>query len=72
MAQKLYGHMITPACEYCRYGRRTQDKASVLCPKKGMVPLYHNCRRFTYDPLKRVPSAVPMLTNFQQKDFQIK
>ena len=55
MRRKLYGNNITPSCEYCARARRAADGRVMLCSKKGIVPLYHRCRRFRYDPLKRVP-----------------
>ena len=57
MRQKLYGNNIQPACELCANGRRSLDGKAVLCTKKGVMPLYHHCRRFAYDPLRRFESV---------------
>ena len=55
MRRKLYGNNISPSCEYCACARRAADGRVMLCARKGIVPLYHHCRRFRYDPLKRTP-----------------
>ena len=32
------------------------DGEHMICQKYGIVPAAHRCRKFRYDPLKRVPS----------------
>ncbi|HBT63311.1 MAG TPA: hypothetical protein DEB10_01440 [Ruminococcaceae bacterium] len=71
MRRKLYGNNVEATCEYCLYGRRSSDGKAVLCPKKGVMPLYHHCRKFIYDPLKRIPSHQPQLEKFSEDDFKI-
>ena len=71
MRQKLYGNNIQPACELCANGRRSLDGKAVLCTKKGVMPLYHHCRRFAYDPLKRVPFRQPALNRHEEEEFRI-
>ena len=53
--QKLYGNNSEPCCETCALGKRTSDGKTVLCRRAGAVPLYHHCRHFVYDPLRRTP-----------------
>ena len=45
---------IEPCCAYCKYGTQVSIDR-VACIKRGIVPLYGACRRFSYDPLKRQP-----------------
>ena len=71
MRKKLYGNSIQPACELCAPGRRSPAGKVVLCPKKGVMPLYHHCRHFRYDPLKRVPFRQPVLARYRKEDFQL-
>ncbi len=71
MRRKLYGNNITPSCEYCARARRAADGRVMLCNKRGIVPLYHRCRGFRYDPLKRVPYRQPALEKFEAADFQL-
>ena len=50
----LFRKNMEPCCAYCRHGTQINfDK--VACLKRGVVPLYGACRRFSYDPLKREP-----------------
>ncbi len=73
MRQKLYGNRIEPACAYCRHGKRTADGRAILCLRKGVVPLYHRCRRYEYDPLRRIPSVRPAAppTTYTEDDFRL-
>lgn len=50
----LFRKKIDGFCEYCSRGVRINDE-QVLCMKKGVVPPDWCCRKFDYDPLKRVP-----------------
>lgn len=71
MRRKLYGNTITPSCEYCLHGRRSSDGKAVLCEKRGVMPLYHHCRKYAYDPLKRVPYRAPALHDYSPADFDL-
>ena len=69
MHQKLYGNRIESACAYCRHGKRTADGRAVLCMHKGVVPLYHHCRHYEYDPLRRIPAAAPPMQTHTEDEF---
>mgnify|MGYP007076791288 FL=1 len=71
MRRKLYGNTISPACEVCAYGHRSSDGNAVLCSRKGVMPLYHHCRHFDYDPLRRTPSRPKGPARFEEDDFRI-
>lgn len=71
MRRKLYGNNISPSCEYCACARRAADGRVMLCSRKGIVPLYHHCRRFRYDPLKRTPYRQPALEKYNAEDFAL-
>ena len=50
----LFRKNMEPSCAYCKYGSYINyDK--VACLKRGIVPIYGACRKFTYDPLRREP-----------------
>ena len=57
MRKKLYGNRIEPRCSYCANGRAATDGQLFMCAHKGYVDPFGSCRRFRYDPLKRVPEA---------------
>ena len=71
MSRKLYGNRIEPTCEVCQFGHLSSDRRVVLCFYKGVMPLYHHCRRFGYDPLRRVPQRRPKQAAFTADDFSI-
>lgn len=62
----LFRKKIDRNCLYCRYSTRL-DEERLLCAKKGVVPVDHECRRFRYDPFKRVPSK-PRAVDFSKYD----
>ena len=47
---------IEKYCAFCEHSSETFDKDNVLCEKKGIVSAGYVCRKFRYDPQKRVPS----------------
>ena len=51
----LFRKKIEKSCSYCVNGT-TIDSEQVLCVKKGVVPLCGKCRKFVYDPCKRIPA----------------
>ena len=57
MRKKLYGNDIEPRCGYCANGRAAADGQSFMCAHKGYVDPFGSCRRFRYDPLKRIPET---------------
>ena len=50
----LFRKKIDKFCSYCAYAGKIDD-GTYLCSKKGIVRSSHHCRKFKYDPLKRVP-----------------
>lgn len=50
----LFVKKIEPSCSYCQRGKAVTPD-TVLCKKKGVIPLAGACSAFRYDPLKRVP-----------------
>ena len=52
--QLLFRKNIDRYCAYCQFAGRI-DEAHMICQHCGVVPCEHHCRRFRYDPLKRVP-----------------
>ncbi|MCL2547358.1 MAG: hypothetical protein FWE06_09315 [Oscillospiraceae bacterium] len=60
-----------PACAYCRWVKLLDDNR-LQCDKYGDVQPMHKCRRFVYDPLKRVPPKPLVLKQeYEQDEFKI-
>lgn len=66
----LFRKKVERYCTYCIHAGKLDDD-TMICKKLGVVPAGHHCRRFRYDPLKRVPAKPQMqdLGKFQEKDF---
>ena len=68
---KLFGSNIEPACAYCSRGEVSEDGLTVYCARKGVRELGDRCRKFEYDPLKRIPKRAPDLPAYNEDDFKL-
>ena len=68
----LFRRKIEKCCAYCRYGSAISETQAV-CERKGVVDLAGSCRRFVYDPLKRVPPrpASPEEQKHSAEEFKL-
>lgn len=68
----LFRKKIERACAYCEYGTKIDDE-QVLCIKKGVVPVSGKCRKFSYDPCKRIPSKPKAIdfSKYDQEDYTL-
>lgn len=68
----LFDKKIDPSCSYCKYGSIIGN-GEVVCIKCGVISAWHSCRRFSYDPLKRIPPRPQMLSSegLEKKDFEL-
>lgn len=62
----LFRKKMEKSCAYCRYGTRLEEDM-ILCTKKGVGSVLAKCRKFRYDPTKRIPSKAKAL-DFQKYD----
>lgn len=62
----LFRKEVPRSCSYCVYSTRLDDE-QVLCVKYGVVCRENGCRKFSYDPCKRIP-AKPKAMDFRQFD----
>lgn len=70
--QKYYDRKKhSPKCEYCIYARIPADRSVALCKFNGIMPLDEKCRRYDYDPLKRIPQKLRINTDFTADDFKL-
>lgn len=47
---------IEKVCAYCEHASPLKDKDYMLCSVRGVVSASFSCRKFLYDPLKRIPA----------------
>lgn len=68
----LFRKKITRSCSYCSYGTQI-DEGTVLCIKRGVVPVDKKCRKFQYDPCKRTPprAKAPDFSKYSKEDFSL-
>ncbi len=68
----LFRKKIAKACTYCQFGTKIDDE-QVLCIKKGVVPINGKCRKFTYDPCKRVPLKAKAIdfAKYNDEDYSL-
>ena len=68
----LFRKKIERSCAYCTFGAKLED-GQVLCSKKGMRTIEDSCRKFKYDPCKRIPvKAKPLdFARFNEEDFSL-
>ncbi len=71
MKYNLFRGDIPPACGYCRLGRPVSGGKSVLCERYGVVSASFSCKKYIYDPLKRIPKKMPPLPAFTEQDFEL-
>lgn len=68
----LFRKKIERSCTYCQYGTML-DEDGVLCSKKGFRSLDSSCRKFKYDPCKRIPSKPKAMdfTKYEEEDYSL-
>ena len=68
----LFRKKLPRSCSYCACGTRVGDE-QVLCTKRGVVSVYYACRKFVYDPCKRVPPKpkAPDFEKYNDTDFSL-
>ena len=60
----LFRKKIERCCSYCKNGTELAYEM-VLCCKKGLVSAGGGCRKFSYDPCKRIPPK-PKAPDFEK------
>ena len=68
----LFRKKIDRYCTYCKFAGKINEE-QVICQKCGIVPASHKCRRFRYDPLKRVPPKTKSIdfAKYDDKDYSM-
>lgn len=68
----LFRKKITRSCSYCQRGT-VMENDQILCAKYGVVSAYYSCRKFRYNPFKRVPPKMKPLNTqkYDDVDFSL-
>lgn len=68
----MFRKKIERSCSYCAYGTKI-DNEQVLCIKKGVVSTDGSCRKFDYDPCKRIPPKAKAMdfSKYDEQDYSL-
>lgn len=68
----LFRKKIERSCAYCLYGAHIED-GQILCSKKGLRTVENQCRKFKYDPCKRIPTKAKALdfSRYENEDYSL-
>lgn len=68
----LFRKKLPRSCSYCACGTKFTDD-QILCTKHGVVSAFYSCRKFTYDPCKRIPAKAKALDfkKYNEEDFSL-
>lgn len=68
----LFRKKIERSCTYCAFAAKLNDD-QVLCAKKGIVDTAKACRKFRYDPCKRIPPKTKAIdfSQYESEDFKL-
>lgn len=68
----LFRKKMPRSCACCEFGTILNDE-EILCSKRGIVPADKACRKFRYDPCKRIPlkEKTPDFSKYTSEDFSL-
>lgn len=68
----LFRKKIPRSCLYCEHSTKLDD-SHMLCTKHGVVSVFYQCRKFIYNPFKRLPLRPKSLdfSKYEQDDFSL-
>ncbi len=68
----LFRKKLPRSCAYCAHGTCIGEN-TILCAKKGIQAKDAGCRKFRYDPCKRVPARAKALdfSKYDEKDYSL-
>lgn len=68
----LFRKKMERSCSYCSNGAKLED-GTIICSKKGLRMEDSGCRRFRYDPCKRMPFKAKAMdfSRFKDSDFSL-
>lgn len=68
----LFRKKIERSCTYCSFGTYLEDD-QILCSRKGLRKAGETCRKFQYDPCKRIPIKAKALDfrKYEEEDYSL-
>lgn len=71
MAKKPFDKNVKKSCVWCTYGIKSKYSDEIFCKKKGVLNCDDVCRKYEYDPLKRIPQKTGVGTDYSPEDFKL-
>ena len=68
MKKQIFGNNILPSCIYCAHSKAEGN--SQFCDIHRTLR-NGKCRKFSYNPIMRVPRGAAVLPTFEKKDFSL-
>lgn len=68
----IFRKKIPRSCSYCEHATKLSED-EMLCTKRGIVSVDKACRKFIYDPCKRIPPKVKAqdFSTYDETDFSL-
>ena len=67
----VFNKKLPRACAWCVYGKPSDYSDEVFCSKNGITNKTDCCRKYSYDPLKRVPAKNRPADGYKPEDFEL-
>lgn len=69
----LFRKKMPVDCHYCSRSATLDLENSVLCSKYGIISCKEKCRKFKYDPYKRIPLKPKAIdfSKYKEEDFTL-
>ena len=71
MAKSIFAPSESRTCNSCQHGRNSNVGDKILCLHMGITDPYFSCKKYKYNPLKRVPFRAPLLPTFDKDEFKL-
>lgn len=71
LGKSVFNKKISHCCEYCANAQISSALNLIFCKIKGPVSSQDSCRKYKYDPLKRVPHTEAKLPEYTADDFKL-
>lgn len=68
----LFRRKMPRSCTTCQYSTSLSEH-QLLCSKSGVVTDSYACRKYKYDPCKRIPTTLkaPDFQKYKDEDFTL-
>ena len=68
----LFRKRMPRSCTTCLFSTSLNEH-QLLCTKQGVVADSYSCRKYRYDPCKRIPPCMkaPDFSKYREEDFKL-